>query len=82
VLVGFLLYVVGRIWLSSPPLPPIGFLAAIVAMFYAINLPFIAESRFMAPLLPLAVIIAVATFLSLLRKISAQRSSSSPNSSK
>jgi hypothetical protein len=73
ILVGFLLYIAGRIWLSSPPLPPLGLIASTVAMFYLVNLPFIAESRFVAPLLPLATIISVSTFSSLLGRTNFRR---------
>jgi len=68
ILLGFVFYLVGRVWVFSPPMPPLGLIAAIVVMFYLVNLPFIAESRFVAPLLPLTTIVAVSAFLTLLER--------------
>jgi len=64
-LMRFVLYLVGRIWLSSPPLPLAGFLAAIVVAFLVVNLPLIAEARFVSPvqlLTTLVAVSAIATF--------------------
>ena len=63
---GFTLYLIGRLWLLSPPLPPIGFLAAVVVTFFVVHLPFIAEARFMSPVIPLTTVIAVSTLSTLI----------------
>ena len=73
VVAGFALYLVGRVWLSSPPLPPVGFLAATVVAFFTVNLPFIAEARFMSPVIPLTTVIAVSTLSALIEVRMRQR---------
>lgn len=73
ILLGFLLYLVGRVWVFSPPMPPLGLIAATIVMFYLVNLPFIAESRFVAPLLPLTTIVAVSAFSTLLERTNSWR---------
>mgnify|MGYP006276803215 CR=1 FL=1 len=61
VVAGFVLYLAGRLWLPSRSLPDVGPLACIVVAFYLVHLPFIAEGRFMTPVLPITIAVAVAT---------------------
>ena len=70
IVVGFVLYIAGRVWVSHPPLPRVGALAAFVALFYVAHLPFIAEARFMAPVLPVTAVVAVSTLACLRRNTS------------
>ena len=68
ILLGFVFYLVGRAWVFSPPIPPLGLIAATIVTFYLVNFLFFAESRFLAPLLPLTTIAAVSAFLTLLER--------------
>lgn len=65
---GFLAYIFGRLWLRRSELPAVGPLAAFVGLYYVIHLGFLSESRFMAPVFPITLVVAVATILQLVSK--------------
>lgn len=59
---GVIVYCVGRIWVRPPAIPTVGALAVFVGLFYAAHLPFIAEARYLAPVFPVMVVVAVSTY--------------------
>lgn len=67
-------------WLWKAPRRPVGLdsMAMFVLLFYSVHLPFLAEARYMAPLIPPITVIAVATFFTLIRRGQPSLESSSP----
>lgn len=62
-----LVFIGGWLW-RSPAIPKdLGPVALVLVMYFAIHLPFLAESRYMAPMNPIAVVIAAATCRALRR---------------
>jgi hypothetical protein len=54
-------YVGGWLWRSAALPQALGAIALVLTMFFAVHLPFLAESRYMAPMNPLAIVVAVPT---------------------
>lgn len=63
ILIPILAYTFGRIWSAPPVLPAVGALACMWWVFALVHLPFLTETRYMGPLVPIATAIAVPTFL-------------------
>lgn len=62
----FALYVFGRLWIKPPAIPPVGFSALIVIVFFLVHFPFLAEQRYLAPIVPIALTVAVPTAICLI----------------
>ena len=62
-LVGFVLYLGGRVFSRPPQVPTVGPIAVFVLLFYAVHLPFIAEPRFMSAVHPMIVTVALPTLV-------------------
>lgn len=56
-----LVFIGGWLWRSQAIPKGLGPVVLVLAMYFAIHLPFLAESRYMAPMNPLALVVAVAT---------------------
>ena len=65
VLVLFVAFVFGRLWVRPPVIPEVGPIAAFVLLFVLVHLPFLAEPRFRVPVEPLTIAVAVATLFAL-----------------
>ena len=63
----FAAYVLGRLWVAPPEIPPVGVFAAVVLAFFVAHFPFQSEPRYMTPIVPLALVVAVPTAFSLAR---------------
>ena len=66
--VGILLFVAysfGRLWVGPPTLPRVGPAAVFVLSFFAFFLPFQSEPRYLAPVVPVALAVAVPTAFAL-----------------
>lgn len=61
-------YVMGRVWTGPPVLPPVGALAAFVLAFWLVHLPFMAEPRYLTPVVPVALAVSVPTGFALLAR--------------
>ena len=66
---GFLAYLFGRLWGVGAQLPSVGHLAMFVILFYLVHFAFLAEPRFMAPMFPVALVVAVAGISGLTRQV-------------
>ena len=66
-LLGFVAFTFGMIWRVRPGITPFAPLALVVLLFYAVNLPFLAEPRFLSPMTPIVAVVAIPTLWSLLR---------------
>jgi len=64
-ILAFMLYVFGRFWVSPPTIPPVGFPALVVIVFFLTHLPFLAEQRYLAPIVPIALTVAVPTVIAI-----------------
>lgn len=77
-----LVYIGGWLW-RSPAIPRgLGALALLLTMFFAVHLPFLAESRYMAPMSPLAVVVSVPTLMAIARLYRHRTLRSPPGSDK
>lgn len=74
VLAAFLAYAFGRLWgVELPKLSPVMWF---VVFFFVVHLPFLAEPRFLTPITPAVIVIAVPTLLTLfLRRLRVRTSS-------
>jgi len=61
VLLGFVVFVGGRLFTSPPEIPDLAPLALFVILFYLTHLPFIAEPRFMTAVYPVTAAVAIPT---------------------
>ena len=59
----------GRLWIRYPVFPDVTVLAIPVLAFFAVHFPFQSEPRYMTPIVPLAVAVAVPTTFALVRKM-------------
>jgi hypothetical protein len=66
----FVSYAFGRIWVRPPILPKVGPAALFVLSFFLFFLPFQAEPRYLAPVVPVALAVAVPTAFALWRRVS------------
>ena len=64
----FAAYIFGRLWIRPPLIPAVGPIALIVVLFFLVHLPFATETRHTKPIVPLALCVAVPTFVFLMRK--------------
>lgn len=71
----FLLYLFGRAWVSPTQIPKVGALAAIVVLFFMVHLPFATETRHLKPIVPIALAVAVPTFVVLTQRFLRKRRS-------
>jgi len=65
ILVGFLVFLGGRLFTRPPTVPDVAPLAVFVLLFYLSHLPFIAEPRFMASVYPVTAVVSVSTLFAL-----------------
>ena len=65
---GVAAFAIGRLWLGRDRMPPVGALTGFCLLFYALHLPFLAEPRFMAPIIPVVIVVAVATWPALVSR--------------
>jgi hypothetical protein len=63
ILLGFVLFLGGRLFVSPPKVPDVTPLAIFVVVFSLSHLPFIAEPRFMSAVLPVTLSVSVPTVL-------------------
>lgn len=73
VVVVFLLYIAGRVWRLGASIPNLNPLASFVILYYLVHIPFLAEPRYMSPVAPVMIVIAVATLGALGRRWSSSR---------
>jgi len=74
VLAAFLAYAFGRLWgVELPKLSPVMWF---VVFFFVVHLPFLAEPRFLTPITPAVIVIAVPTLLTLFQRRLRVRTSS------
>jgi hypothetical protein len=69
----FLIYIAGRVWRLGSAIPNLNPLAAFVILYYLVHIPFLSEPRYMSPVSPVMVVIAVATLGALVRRWLASR---------
>ena len=65
----FAAYIFGRLWIRPPLIPAVGPIALIVVLFFLVHVPFATETRHTKPIVPLALCVAVPTFVFLMRKL-------------
>jgi hypothetical protein len=73
IVLGVVAFVGTRIVAGPKGVPPLTAPAVFVTLFFVVHLPFIAEPRYMAPVLPVSAAIAVATSVWALKRVSARR---------
>ncbi len=71
----FMLYLFGRAWVSPPQIPKVGALATIAVIFFLVHLPFATETRHLKPIVPIALAVAVPTFVLLTQRFMTKRGS-------
>jgi len=64
----FAAFLFGRLWVSPPQIPPVGFQALLVTVFFTMQLPFLAEQRYTGPVVPIALTVAIPTLIYLARR--------------
>ena len=74
-LIFFLLYLFGRAWVAPPQIPKVGALATIAVIFFLVHLPFATETRHLKPIVPIALAVAVPTFVVLTQRFMTKRGS-------
>jgi hypothetical protein len=65
----FCAWAFGRLWIKPPEIPAVGVPAAVVLAFFVSYFPFQSEQRYLTPILPLALMVSVATALALGQRI-------------
>ena len=65
----FAAYLLGRLWVRPPLIPAVGPSAIIVVLFFLVHIPFATETRHTKPIVPLALCVAVPTFVFLVRRV-------------
>ena len=65
----FMAYLIGRLWVRPPAIPEVGPIAILVVLFVLVHVPFATEARYTKPIVPLALCVAMPTFVYFVRKI-------------
>jgi len=73
IVLGVVLYLGARIVSGPRDLPPLTAQAVFVVLFFIVHLPFIAEPRYMAPVLPISSAIAAATWICMIQRLRLNR---------
>ena len=65
----FAAFVFGLLWIRHPVSPDVTILAVVVLAFFAVHFPFQSEPRYMTPIVPLALAVAVPTAFALAQRM-------------
>ncbi len=69
----FMAYLMGRLWIRPPAIPPVGPIAILVVLFVLVHIPFATEVRHTKPIVPLALCVAMPTLVYLVRRIRSRK---------
>ena len=65
----FAAFAFGRLWIRLPVSPDVSIIALIPIVFFVVHFPFQSEPRYMTPIVPLALAVAVPTAFALVRRL-------------